>query len=240
MMAFEKLLVVALKPEWSFLKQNFRFQKINSQLNLYKISSKNTKEQIPPCALLQIGVGLEMTKKSVSQFLESYETKSVLHFGTAGALTSDLKVGDLFLANQIMNTLSLAIHCKTDLKNPEIKPGTLLTVNSPLKNQKEKISAYEKYQAQAVDMESFSAVNLFNQKHIPYYSVRGIFDELTDNLEDIGEPYHKTGELSALKLSKNLIRSPKQILTLPKLQKKMSLIQKNLLPVILKYLEFRS
>lgn len=239
---FQKLLVVALKPEWGFLKQHLSFKKINCSVPLYQISD------YPHTALLQTGVGLARSHETFCQFLQHFSCSSVLHFGCAGGLDSQLKTGDVFIAKEIKSdgeSLKINSVLSSDFENfslslqnsqHRISYGSLLSSRVVLKNQKEKTQASRSFSAQVVDMESFSIAKACQNSQIDYCSVRGIFDEVTEDLTDLGEPYSDAGDLSGKRLAQNLIKSPKLILQLPRLQKKSQRVNQALWPFIFWYL----
>lgn len=218
----DKLLLVALKPEWSFLKQNYSF-KLDAQLkNLHHIEGTDV-------ALLQLGVGPDQALKSWMQFLEIHSVGQVLHFGLSGALNKNLKVGDLLSPSQVVNEENFVVEIPS-LKG--VSSGRLVTVKAPLKNQNEKQDFATRFKADLVDMETFSLINLAQERRIIYQSLRGIFDELSDDIADLGEPYSPEGDVQASKIALNLIKNPSLIFKLPPLQKRVSLIQKKMKPVI--------
>jgi adenosylhomocysteine nucleosidase len=234
-----KLLVVALKPEWIHLKQNYSFTRMDDSLILYAIDNN------PERALLQIGFGSEQTIRHFNEFLKKYKVHSVLHFGTSGGLSNDLNIGDIFLAHNItdgssrIETLSEATNSLTDNLQSKSIPthaGDLFTSGQVLKNKNEKQKASADFSAMAVDMESFHIAKKCKEAGCDYISARGIFDTVNDNLEDIGEPYDKQGNLKASTLAVNILKNPKLIFSLPGLKKRMDLINKNMRPVIEWYL----
>lgn len=242
----KKLLVVALKPEWSHLKQSFRFQRDDMIKTLYHIEGQ------AGSALLQVGNGVENAGRHFSGFLKGFSCESVLQFGSCGSLDVDLKAGNLFVsrgtvfasdANQLATTIEIkSWHLPTLLRflqqsHLPFGTGLLMTSSAVLKNRDEKQSAANKYQARAVDMESYAIARICLENAIDYLSVRGVFDTLDDDISALGEPYTAHGDLRAGKMVVNLVRSPKLILQVPGLQRRMGVVNRRLGEVIDWYLD---
>ncbi len=234
-----KLLIAALKPEWSFLKQDLNFECDKKHAQLFHI------KEIPSTALIQTGSGLEKAASSLNQVLNDYTPKSILHFGSSGGLRTGIMAEDLFVAHHYIyedEEISINSNLSSELTNFLKKSdlcfhfGRLLSVQTALINKDEKAEASKKYHAQAVDMESFVMAKICREQGIDYLSVRAIFDSLEDDIENLGTPYDKKGDLKAGKLVANLVKSPNLILKLPSLQKRHQRICQNLKQVIRWYL----
>lgn len=229
----QKLLVVALRAEWSHLKQTWDVEKSDASGGLYWLKAH------PGTALLQVGAGLSRAKNGFEEFLRKHPCGKVLHFGFCGALDSSLKVGDLFVgravsaasdSSQVKITAALVDPLCGYLaaKNVPFHCGTLFSSEGALKDRTEKALIAKYYGARAVDMESYSVACLCRNRQIDYISVRGIFDVLEEDITHLGEPYDEAGDLKITRLTANLIRSPKLILKLPYLKRRYALINKNL------------
>lgn len=233
-MHFTKLIVVALKPEWSFLKQDYPFQKKSDGPLLYSLS------QIPAIGLLQTGVGLERTATSFENFLSQHTVDHILHMGTCGALNPNLQCGDLFVSQTVINSEEKNIRIPVfkdlleHLKNSGVPAHTGMTLcaQQVLKNSAEKKAAHERFLADTVDMESVAVAKICQNLGISYLNVRGVFDRADEDLADMARSHTAAGNLSPAGLMADLIASPKLVLKLPEMQKRLMLIQKNLLVVV--------
>lgn len=226
MRSFRKLLVVALKPEWVFLKKKIIFQKIVPQLYHFETDY----------ALLQTGMGWENAEKHFEKFLENFSAKSILHFGTAGALTEHFKTGEVAKISDITNATHESLSLGPN-PFPHMRPARLYSSKTVLKNKEEKQRIHEKYQADLVDMESYSIARICQIKGIPYLGIRGVLDEFSDHLENWNNPFKNSGALHPAKLTLNLITRPKLIFTLPFLKKRLEQLQKTWENVITWYLK---
>lgn len=242
---FRYLLTAALRPEWDFLTAIYALEKLDFPLPLYRFVA------FPSVALLQTGPGQKQSTISMTKFLELFSCESVLNFGTCGGLNPKMSPGDLHLASSVVmisedqNSLKkLTLDCaeQESLQNTitaadfACHSGSLLTSNTVLKNSEEKRAAKAISQACAVDMESFGLAKICHDRGILYLSLRGVFDTVDENLESLGEPYDEVGNLSAAKISRNILKNPKLIFTLPDLKKRLNRIQTNLKPAIDWYL----
>lgn len=226
MRSFRKLLVVALKPEWVFLKKKFTFQKILPQLYHFETD----------CALLQTGMGWENAERHFEKCLENFSTKSVLHFGTAGALTEHFKTGEVAKISDITNAAHESLSLDPN-PLPHTRPARLYSSKTVLKNKEAKQTIHKKYRTDLVDMESYPIARICQIKGIPYLGIRGVFDAFSDNLENLNNPFNNTGELHPAKLTLNLITRPKLIFTLPRLKKRLEQLQKTWENIITWYLK---
>lgn len=260
MKGFKKLLVVALKPEWAFLKSRFTFEPVASQKD-FKLFCPVSETH---WALLQTGMGLENAKKSFRGFLKNNSCETVLHFGVSGALVPELKAGDLVMADAILfeKILEKRLHrngsCLDTPCSPKGEPGyieppvfnflpeshfskiskaTLLTVTTPLRNAQEKKLAHEKTGAAIVDMESYAIAQICEKNHIKYTSVRAVFDECTEDLCDMPRSFDESGDLKPKGLVIDFIKSPQLIFKLPNLKKRMDVIQIKLAEVVFEFLK---
>ena len=207
--------VFALKAEWHFIKREYALTLGPKELVPEGYHSPPLYQfvKFPDAAVLQVGPGLQTSSKNFLQFLTTHECENVWHLGTCGALVPELRVGDVIVGTK-----------------------ELFTSATILKNKSEKEHIAKTYGAKIVDMESAGIAEICAEKNIPYTSIRVVFDTLADDLENIGEPYTPAGNLDAGKLVANIVKSPKLIMTLPLLQKRMALVQKNLAEEVRKIL----
>ena len=217
----EKLLVVALKPEWSFLKKTHKFAATTAPYPLYKILGLGN------AYLLQIGLG-DFSKITWQTFLKDHSPQAVFHFGTSGALDSDHKAGEIYSITEVQ--------CQDDkittTATKHLETATLLTVSKPLTSPEQKQKMGAATQCQLVDMESFAIAKSCQDQKIPYQLVRSVFDDVTDSLDELAGTHDKTGNLQSAQLAKSLALNPKLIFQLPKYQKRMQSIAEKMRHVI--------
>lgn len=234
-MTFRALLIAALKPEWNFIKKHTRFEKVPFAYPLYRFKN------LPHAAVLQTGPGLERAEEATAAFLDAFGCERVLHIGTCGSLHSELAPCDVIAAFSVLDESgdpsraiicdksgqNRLLHALTQARTP-CHQGNLVSVKRPAKNTEEKRALYLATKAKAVDMESHAVATLCRDKGIGYNVVRGVFDAHNEDIEAMGEPYNEGGNLSALKLAANLIKTPKMAFALPELKKRIDLIGERL------------
>ncbi len=137
---------------------------------------------------LKTGIGLQQARKSLKVVLRSQTYTLVLNLGTAGSLTPEIEVGDIFVPYQIgyltkddmqwesinfpLNRLQRASHWKT---------GALISSQKPIitRGQKDKLIAVSR--AQVVDMEAF-ALNQLCQTHTCHFLTLKVISDIAELL----------------------------------------------------------
>jgi len=227
---FANLLVVALSPEWQSLKKKFRLDWVTTHPPVLAFTgSKN--------ALLQCGLGGQQAAESLHHFLKNHTAENVLQVGTCGALDVQLRVGDLVIAEAILNENKdmIKINDLPKLNKQELIVGTLFSSDKSLKTAEEKKAAQKKFGAHIVDMESYAVAKICQEQKIQYACVRGVFDEAHEALTMIGQPFCADGTLSYGRLMLDIIKSPKLLAVLPDFARRQALLDRKLLPVIRRF-----
>jgi len=141
------------------------------------LSRENLQFQIETITL---GVGPKNSVKTLGSFLDKDPRwDQVLVMGLAGALSGDLRGGDLVTPSWIfMDGKKLMIpEPDSRIVTGEAKPVAFLTASRILKPS-EKAQALEDHpEAQAVDMESFGLAELLFERKISFKIFRSILDE---------------------------------------------------------------
>ena len=227
---FANLLVVALSPEWQGLKKIFRFERVMADPPVFSLDGEKS-------ALLQCGFGPKRAAESLRHFLQKHTAESVLQVGTCGALDTCLRASDLVIVQSIINgdKTMIKLDEMAKLKGQALRTGTLFSSEQPLKTAEEKEAAQKKFGAQIVDMESYAVAQICQEHKIKYACVRGVFDEASESLAMIGQPFRADGTLSYWRLARDIIKSPKLLTILPGFARRQSLLDKKLLPVIRRF-----
>ena len=177
--------------------------------------------------LVLTGVGRQKAKKATSQVMENFHPEAIISIGYAGALTAELKVGDLFIADCILNEQNNAVSFEMeDTRNSEwldlaksislagelkIKVGKLITVNSVIHTPEAKQDLGKKFGADAVEMETIEIAMLAREKKIPFLSVRGISDAVDHELIDSSSFLGSDGEISKLRAGWYVLTHPRSL-----------------------------
>ena len=115
------------------------------------------------------GIGPEPARRATQAVIAFYSPSIVLSVGFAGALTPDLKVGDIFTPARIIN---LADGSKVETGDGH---GTLLSLGY-VANKEEKLKLAKAYGAQAVDMEAAAVARGAEAQGIGFRAVKAISD----------------------------------------------------------------
>lgn len=140
------------------------------------------------------GIG-ENNSRIATQTLLEHNVSALVSWGTAGALTENIKSGDLFLADTIVtndgNKYSFDAEWnkriidnlnKTSLK---IHHGMIAHAQQVLLKTEDKNRLHNKTNALAVDMESLAIAQIASNEKLPCVSVRAIIDEASQCIPEV-------------------------------------------------------
>ena len=177
--------------------------------------------------LVRTGVGRQKAKQATCQIIENFHPEAIISIGYAGALTAELKVGDLFIADYILNEQNNSVPFEIEDKlNSEwldlaksisllgelkIKVGKLITVNSVIHTPEAKQDLGKQFGADAVEMETIEIALLAREKKIPFLSVRGISDAVDHELIDSSSFLGSDGEISKLRAGWYVLTHPRSL-----------------------------
>jgi nucleoside phosphorylase len=124
--------------------------------------------------VLHTGVGKKVCRKRVEKFLPDQQFDLLISSGFAGALSDELKVGDLLLAK---NFSTLDLNKKPSLlASLPIHMADLLTVNALIDSSDERNRIARESGAAAVDMETEFIARACAEHGVPLFSLRVITD----------------------------------------------------------------
>ncbi|NOQ62985.1 MAG: phosphorylase, partial [Methyloprofundus sp.] len=130
------------------------------------------------------GAGIENAEHA-AQVLINKGAKQLISWGCAGALSPNLKAGDLVIPTAIIahNNIQLTPHSLwakqiISTLEPLIKcyNGKLFESSSIISLAKDKTEQYQETQALAVDMESGAVARLALKANLPFVAIRSIID----------------------------------------------------------------
>jgi len=139
-------------------------------------------------ALVQMGLGPASAREAVGWAVEFLEPQHVIVIGTAGALRSEFQLGDILLpvsvassSGDVRDVAPIRIRGKSfePSQRPRLQGPTRL-IESPkvVSTTAEKSALHRTMEADAVDMESFTVVDVCNQLGLSVSVVRFISDTL--------------------------------------------------------------
>ena len=136
-------------------------------------------------AVVQAGMGFANARRATRAMLEAHTPPWVISCGFSGALRDGMRVGDIVLANSIVDTHGQSM--KLDLGMPAdpengLHVGRLLTADEMIRTIEEKKELAEKHNTIAVDMESLAVAQVCQEMNTRFLAVRVISDDLSTDL----------------------------------------------------------
>ena len=164
--------------------------------------------------LVRTGMGKDCALRALKEVLSRTVPALVLSIGYAGGLDLRLKVGDLVIADKILEIDQDATFSKSYPVNSQeldlfdrlssqkkimVYRGTLITVNQVISDSSTKQELGSCHKALAVDMETSSLIAHAIGKNIPFASVRAISDTMEQSLIDTSSFVDNEGKVSKSK-----------------------------------------
>lgn len=187
--------------------------------------------------LVRSGMGKTRASEALRQVCERFVPSLILSMGYAGAVAPQLKIGDLIVADKILELAGDRVGtdwtAKQEIREVPFKPfpiekrlegeyvrGGLLTVDEVIYKPENKKSLGKHYPVLAVEMETSALARMAQEKKIPFLSLRSISDTVDCELPDFSSMKNKEGEVSKLKAGWHAITHPDKIKSLVELRKK--------------------
>lgn len=137
--------------------------------------------------VVQTGMGMKNARDVAQTVCRAHSPRMVISAGFAGALRKDLKKEDLLFPSEILCKDQPILTLQSNLKS-EILPedsqigGRLLTVDQVAADPQTKQDLGVRFQAQAVEMESYVVAETAREMDLPFLSVRVISDSVDETL----------------------------------------------------------
>ncbi len=201
-----------------------------------------------PIVLVRSGMGRDRARRALVEVAERYDLKEIISIGYAGALDPSLEVGDLIVADKVieMDSSHPDEGVKSYSLNKEIFNSTaalrgriLLTVDHVAATPQEKKNLREKYSAVAVDMETSALAEEAQARNIPFISVRAITDTAVQELIDCSYLVEEDGEVSKLKAGWHVLTHPGDLKGMIDLGQHAKIATANLTEFLRQYFESR-
>ena len=136
-------------------------------------------------AMVESGMGTERARRATEALLEAHSPKWIISTGFCGALSSEMKVGDIVVANKIttraLDELSVDLGMASDAARG-LYVGRTVTVDQMVRNVAEKKDLAEKTHSIAVDMETHAVAAVCQQKKTRFMAVRAVSDDMSADL----------------------------------------------------------
>jgi adenosylhomocysteine nucleosidase len=213
----------AVRQEISGLKSRMQ---VEEHLRIGKSDLWRGTLEDQPIILVRTGIGKKNAVASLTSVAERFPLRMILSIGYAGGLDPDLDVGDLLIADIILEAAgnpsqgpfltswaidpalvarAMALPVR---QNAKAARGRLLTVEQVVTHPELKQKLYEQTGALAVDMESSALVDLAQERQIPFLSIRAISDTANQELLDVSPFVSPDGEVSTLKAGWYVVTHP--------------------------------
>lgn len=127
-----------------------------------------------PVRVVHTGVGESASRRSMEQFLAAHSPRLLISAGFGGALTNELNVSDLLLAQNFTSPQWLERSCSALGENARV--GVLATAPGITDTPDERRDLAQRTSAIAVDMETEFIAQACREASIPLIAVRAISD----------------------------------------------------------------
>lgn len=195
------------------------------------------------CFLLKTGAGEANAERSLRPVLDGRKVKSVIHIGFAGALSSDLTLGDVVIARHVRGSFSnslpaACLEFAARLKLPEIQIhfGTAITVSDILRKAEERralAASIKTVDSVWVDMESAVVARICMERAVPFLVVRAITDLAGEDLPlDLNRCRTSDGDLSRAKVLVSALIHPSAIPKLLEMRRRSAVCAERLARVV--------
>lgn len=207
--------------------------------------------------LVRSGMGRDRACRALKEVAERYPLVLLLSIGYAGGLDPDLDVGDMVIADTVLDfepgagdsenaalrkfplssamvNQALILSCPADTL---MIRGTLVTVDQVVATPKEKQALRERSQASAVDMETSELAREAEDRAIPFLSIRSITDTVSQELMDCSHLVEADGEVSTLKAGWHVLTHPGDLKSMIELRTHAQKATANLTEFLLQFLK---
>ncbi len=162
--------------------------------------------------IVESGTGQERAHRATQALIDAHTPSWVLSVGFSGALSPGLKLGDIVMANSIVDTAGEEL--KVDVKMAAEPArgwhvGRIVTADEIVRTVSEKEQLARQTDALAVDLESLAVARLCAKSKMRFLAVRAISDDLTEDLPpEVISVFGGTGSLRAGAIAGALWKRP--------------------------------
>jgi nucleoside phosphorylase len=162
--------------------------------------------------LIQTDIGPEAAQKSAVQILNDLPYRGCIVYGYCGGLSPRLHVNDVVIAEQVLGE---GAPIKMDQKlNDQLgkilvaegityKNVPLITQDTIIEKQIQRLDLFKKTKAEAVDMEAYEIVKQARLKNIPVFVLKTVVDDIHIDLPNL-QPYFKSKKITAKEVTQAL------------------------------------
>lgn len=179
--------------------------------------------------LVRTGIGVEAMHHAVSYCIEQFGPSICLNVGYCGATAPDTLTGDLVIANRVVDTANeerlntsqgLIERAEAACQDNDMRysVGGIATVHEVIGVPHEKAFIGTKFDVRAIDMESVAFVKACRESNIDHAVVRAVLDPMDMTVPQFKGAIDEEGETSIIGAIGSMIRRPKTILAVPRVE----------------------
>ena len=136
-------------------------------------------------AVVECGIGFARTRRATKALSEAHTPPWIIASGFSGALMPEMKVGDIVVADSVVDTHGQQLD--VDLKmsaDPDkgLYVGRIITADELVRTVKQKQELAEQFGATAVDLESLAVAQVCKEEKRRFLAVRTISDDMSADL----------------------------------------------------------
>lgn len=133
----------------------------------------------------QSGIGFARAREATRALIEAHSPPWILSSGFCGGLRPDVHVGDIVLANSIVDQHGQEL--RVDMKLPGdpqdgLHLGRIVTTDAMIRTIAEKERLAGEHKAIACDMESLAVAQVCRDQHVRFLAIRSVSDDLSADL----------------------------------------------------------
>ena len=148
-------------------------------------------------AVVESGAGANLAARATNTLIDGHAPKWVVSVGFSGALQPHLKVGDLVVANAIVDRQGKGLSVPVQMQSApqdRLFVGKFINTEQIVRLAADKQQLGESTGALAVDMESLAVARVCAERNIRFMSVRVISDDLSKDLpQEVLSVFGSTG-----------------------------------------------
>lgn len=178
--------------------------------------------------MLVTGMGFESAASAIEWVLMTHECDLVIVAGFAGALDPELRVGDVVVASEVVETDGETWRTVLPAELGDRGCGRILTSRNLIGSARDKLAARKKSRAVAVDMESAAITEACQGARVPCAVIRVISDSADTGLSPHLAALLSDGTISPGRVLAAWLRRPLMAAEFWRLARATSLAAKNL------------
>jgi adenosylhomocysteine nucleosidase len=137
-------------------------------------------------ALIVAGTGRKRARHGTQVLFDGHRPRWVISAGFAGALDPALARNSVLFADEVVaedgSRWAIDVGVPPEAERERMRAGRLLTVDRIVRTAVEKAALRERFQADAVDMESSAVAALCSERQVRFLSIRVVSDEAGTDL----------------------------------------------------------